>query len=172
MLIYDSPYFLYSSDLTWSLVRLMIYAFSIMPYAVLQSLRGYLSGREYEAALVMITFTPRVAGPLSPFSGAVIRCYADRDPQGNHAPAGNIQRGRRPGKRDSRRHQHEHGSPAVPLPLHRRELLPDPLRASTGSPRTSMSAGHSRPTSSSPRSARPATRLSLSSTTRRSLTGR
>jgi hypothetical protein len=89
VLIYDSPYVLYSSDLTWSLVRVMIYAFSIVPYAVLKNFRDLL-GREYEVALVMITFTPLMAGPLSPLSGTVIRCYADRDPQGNHAPAGNL----------------------------------------------------------------------------------
>jgi hypothetical protein len=50
----------------------------------------YLLGKEYEVALVMITFTPLMAGPLSLFRTPVIRCYADRDPQENHAPAGDL----------------------------------------------------------------------------------
>ena len=64
---------------------------------------------------------------LIPPDGGVIRCYVDRTPQGNDTPSLHVYRGDRPREGDGLRTQHQHGSPAVPLPVRERQLLTPPL---------------------------------------------
>lgn len=82
------------------------------------------SSKTINAALLfpVSTFTPFSLSFFLRRAG-VIRCYADRTPQGDDASPMHLQRGDRTREGDDLRTQQQHGSPAFRLPVRERQTI-------------------------------------------------